>query len=648
MTRRFLSWLVLAVLGVAVYPFEAQALPPRAMLESTAPNPTGVSPIPVAVTFSEDVLGFEDGDIAVTNATVTNFSGSGSRFSFDLVPLASGTVSAAIPAGVCTDQASNANLAEGAYFYCAKWGSQGSDDGLFDQAYGVAVDAAGDIYVSDLFNHRIQKFDSEGNFLDTWGGPGTGDGEFNGPYAIAFGPSGNIYITDLYNHRIQKFDASGNFITKWGSEGGGDGQFYLPYGIAVDSSEIVYVADSKNHRIQKFDATGTFLSKWGSLGSGDGEFNYAYGVAVDASSNVYVADLLNSRVQKFDVSGNFLTKWGTFGIFHGGELAQPQGITVDSAGDVYVADTSNDRFQKFDSTGAFLAMGGRMGEDDGCLSYPNGIAVDASGHVYVADVFNYRIQKFCYGEPFLSREFVNEAPNAPIVTGPALTNDPMPTWTWVSGGGGGVGAYRCQLDGDMAAWEETAATCFTPATGLSHGVHTLYVQEQNALGNWSESGSFAITLDTERPRVASVTPLNSTTVRVVFNEAMTSDDALTNPASYTFLSSQKPLAAAGVTRISETIVEVTVNPMACYVVYTLVVSTDGPLDLAGNGIDPAHNTRQFILADLDGSGTVNAIDVQLVILAALNILTGYDCDVNDDGIVNALDVQLIINAALGI
>lgn len=87
---------------------------------------------------------------------------------------------------------------------------------------------------------------------------------------------------------------------------------------------------------------------------------------------------------------------------------------------------------------------------------------------------------------------------------------------------------------------------------------------------------------------------------------------------------------------------------ACYVIYTVVVSTDGPSDLAGNGIDPAHNTRQFILADLDGSGTVNAIDVQLVILAALNILTGYDCDVNDDGIVNALDVQLIINAALGI
>ncbi|HOL09915.1 MAG TPA: SBBP repeat-containing protein, partial [Bacillota bacterium] len=65
--------------------------------------------------------------------------------------------------------------------------------------------------------------------------------------------SDNIYVVDLNNHRIQKFNASGEFLTKWGSFGTGDGQFDFPYGVAVDSSGNVYVADTGNHRIQKFN-----------------------------------------------------------------------------------------------------------------------------------------------------------------------------------------------------------------------------------------------------------------------------------------------------------------------------------------------------------------------------------------------------------
>ena len=93
------------------------------------------------------------------------------------------------------------------------------------------------------------------------------------PEDVATDSSGNVYVVDFGNNRIQKFDSNGNFITKWGSEGAGDGQFKSPLGIAIDSSGNVYVADHDNHRIQKFDSNGNFITKWGSDGAGDGQFN---------------------------------------------------------------------------------------------------------------------------------------------------------------------------------------------------------------------------------------------------------------------------------------------------------------------------------------------------------------------------------------
>ncbi len=172
----------------------------------------------------------------------------------------------------------------------------------------MAVDSSGNVYVADVRNHRIQKFDSSGTYLNKWGAFGSGDGQFNFPVrgvldtvGVAVDSSGKVYVVDQENHRIQKFDSSGNFILKWGALGTGDGEFNLPQGVgvAVDSSGNVYVADAVNHRIQKFDTIGTFLTKWGAIGSGDGQFFNPKGVAVDSSGNVYVVDANNVRIQKF-------------------------------------------------------------------------------------------------------------------------------------------------------------------------------------------------------------------------------------------------------------------------------------------------------------------------------------------------------------
>ena len=147
------------------------------------------------------------------------------------------------------------------------WGSFGNGDGQFYFPRGVAVDQEdGTVYVVDMGNHRIQKFDTSTNvlpqLLTKWGGsPSAGHassslaqeaGQLRSPWGIAVDGAGDVYVTDTGNHRIEKFDREGNFITQWGGFGNGDGQFNFPYGIAVDAKGSVFVVDSGNTRVQQF------------------------------------------------------------------------------------------------------------------------------------------------------------------------------------------------------------------------------------------------------------------------------------------------------------------------------------------------------------------------------------------------------------
>jgi hypothetical protein len=265
-------------------------------------------------------------------------------------------------------------------------GLSGSGNGQFLGGVKVAVDSSDVIYATDSSNGRIQRFSSNGNYLNQWGSPGTGAGQLGLPQQIAFDSVGYIYVAEGLNHRVQKFDSSGNFERMWGwgvdtgasafevctstcqagISGDGAGQFDYPLGVGIDRVGNVYVSDSNNHRIHVFTTNGDLVEVWGwgvkdgtsefqicasgcqagISGLGDGQFDSPSGLAVDAHDDLYVADANNYRVQKLDDAGRMLTKWGQWGTGDG-EFDTTPSVALGGAADIYVCDSPNDRIQRF-------------------------------------------------------------------------------------------------------------------------------------------------------------------------------------------------------------------------------------------------------------------------------------------------------------
>ncbi|MGI0088357.1 MAG: 6-bladed beta-propeller [Nitrosotalea sp.] len=330
--------------------------------------------------------------------------------------------------------------------FISTFGSRGANAGYFHNPQGIALDNSGNVYVVDQVNNRVEKFDSKGNFTSVIGYAsaigygGSEDGQLSVPTSVALDKSGNIYVTDINNYRVEKFDPSGNFVLKFGTKGNSDGQFSSLQGIAVDDSGNIYVTDLL-HPIQKFDSAGNFVSDIGS-----DQIVGAQGIALDKSGNVYALDADGTQVIEFSSDGSFMKRWGSFcNIFTGkdcidpdgsgpfalgdGQFKDPNGIAIDNSGNVYVTDTGNNRVEIFDSSGHFFYKFGTNGNGDGQFSDAIGIAVGNDGSLYVVDQNNDRVEIFniTYGN-------ATSAPNNVLTTPPTApvpiieTQPPVPAW----------------------------------------------------------------------------------------------------------------------------------------------------------------------------------------------------------------------------
>jgi DNA-binding beta-propeller fold protein YncE len=149
-----------------------------------------------------------------------------------------------------------------------------------DFPYGIAVDRAGNVHVTDSNNDRVEKFSAEGVFLTTWGTFGTAAGQLSNPLGIAITPGGAVLVVDNGNDRVQRFTADGTFVRAWGwgvtdglakletctsacragISGSGAGQFESPSSVAVTGSGRVLITDNGNDRVEKFRAAGAFVA----------------------------------------------------------------------------------------------------------------------------------------------------------------------------------------------------------------------------------------------------------------------------------------------------------------------------------------------------------------------------------------------------
>jgi DNA-binding beta-propeller fold protein YncE/cytochrome c-type biogenesis protein CcmH/NrfG len=274
-------------------------------------------------------------------------------------------------------------------------GQEGKGEGELQQPNGIAIDKEGNVYVADTFNHRIQVFTPEGDFLRQFGGEGAQAGSFRFPKAVAFDEAGFLFVADTGNHRVQKFTRQGEFLLEFGGLGRAEGRLNAPGGLALDPKGNLYVADTQNHRIQKFTAEGEWLTSWGVIGTEHKQFVEPTGISVDREGKIWVADTENHRLQCFDASGRYLLEIGRAGN-KAGELNSPHGITIDTEGRLYVADTANSRIQVFGPTGELFWVIGHLGQGAREFSYPTGVALDADGTLYVADTVNHRIQRLTF------------------------------------------------------------------------------------------------------------------------------------------------------------------------------------------------------------------------------------------------------------
>jgi streptogramin lyase len=201
-------------------------------------------------------------------------------------------------------------------------------DGMFRQVTDVAWDPAGNTYISDGYiNSRVAKIDKDGNWIKSWGEPGTGPGQFNTPHSIATDDAGNVYVADRGNGRIQVFDGDGKYLREihisvpydhkirpWlgniPSEVLASAEAPAPLNktmlngspwaicITPGSHQVLYAADGYPGRIYKVALDGKVLGVLGATGHGPGQFGWIHELACPSENVLYAAELLNWRVQK--------------------------------------------------------------------------------------------------------------------------------------------------------------------------------------------------------------------------------------------------------------------------------------------------------------------------------------------------------------
>ena len=245
---------------------------------------------------------------------------------------------------------------------------------------GITFDHSGNLYFCDAYNNRVRKIDTAG-IITTIAGNGTtaynGDNiladsaAINDPHCVALDADGNLYVTDWGNHRIRKVNIAGTITTiagtgvagNTGDNGPADiAEINTPYGIVLDDTGNIYFTDDFEEVVRKINTSGIITTfAGGGLALGDNgpadsaNLNGPAFLAIDWSNNIYIAEIDNQRIRKITAATDIITTIAGNGILGlsgdngpatSAELATPTGVAIDATGNLYIADFGNDLIRR--------------------------------------------------------------------------------------------------------------------------------------------------------------------------------------------------------------------------------------------------------------------------------------------------------------
>lgn len=256
------------------------------------------------------------------------------------------------------------------------------------QPYGVAVDSAGRVYVTDTKGAGVHVFDPVRHTYEWL--RGTKSLSFHTPTGVAVDAAGNLYVADAQLGVVVSLDRTRR--ERWRTRM----PLKRPTGLAIDVADsVLYVVETQGHQVRVLSLDGEERGAFGGRGDSLGELNFPTNVTVGPDGEVYVTDAMNFRVQMFTRQGAPIAAFGRHGDAVG-DLARPKGIGLDREGHIYVVDGLYDVVNVYSRTGTTLLSFGGAGRRAGEFWLATGLTVDRRDRIYVADSYNSRVQVFEY------------------------------------------------------------------------------------------------------------------------------------------------------------------------------------------------------------------------------------------------------------
>ncbi len=272
---------------------------------------------------------------------------------------------------------------------------------------GIAVDAAGNVWIGDEGNGRVR-------LVSTAGAISTAADQLNGPSGVAVDGLSNVFIAERNHDEIRKLPPGATLVTVAGNGTTGftgdlssarSAQLQSPSSVAVDGAGTFYIADTGNHRVRRVNANGII-----STVAGPPQLDAPRGLWMGKDGNLYIADSGNNSVRKLTPEGVLTTMAGVGtggfsgdgGPAAGAQLSQPSGVAVDPLGNIWIADTGNNRVRVVLPSGVISTVAGTgqagfggdgNSSDMAQLHAPSALATDPGGAIWIADTGNNRIRK---------------------------------------------------------------------------------------------------------------------------------------------------------------------------------------------------------------------------------------------------------------